>query len=184
MLNLDSSANITRPVLMVPVSVPACPYAASASMIMSQSGSSGWTSWVIPSSYLTSLDRAGSKTASSSPNQLYPDSRRWEKPVSPHDSDKGTVFFWCGYPHVIPMLPLDSFSGLPNMTEDFGDAMFPDISLWDSPRPDNWKMNSRISGGILAAMIPTLFGNCNLCTATAHSWMHSTQMRHTVFWSN
>ena len=31
------------PVLMVPVSMPVCPYAASAAMIMSQAGASGWT---------------------------------------------------------------------------------------------------------------------------------------------
>ena len=58
------------------------------------------------------------------------------------------------------------------------------IALWDTPRTDNRTMSSRITGGILAGMIATLFWNCNLHTETAHSWMYSIQIRHTVFWSN
>ena len=60
-----------RPVLMIPVPVPACPYAALVAMIMSQSGASGWTSWAIPSCFRTSLDRLSRNTMSSSPDQLY-----------------------------------------------------------------------------------------------------------------
>ena len=62
--------------------------------------------------------------------------------------------------------------------------VFLDIGLWDSQRPDNWTMSSRITGGVLACMIATLFWNYSLCIATAHSWMYSTQMWHTGFWSN
>ena len=69
-----TSTNIMKPVLIVPVPVPAFPYAASAAMIMSQSGASGWTSWVIPSCYQTSLDCVGRNTMPSSPDELHPDS--------------------------------------------------------------------------------------------------------------
>ena len=96
------------------------------------------------------------------------------KPVSPHDSDKGTVFSWCGHPQLMPMWPLDSSSSLPSTTTDFGNSIcdpsvFLDIALWDSLQQDNWTMSSNISGGTLAGIISTLFFNCNLCTATAHS---------------
>ena len=37
-----------RPVILVPILVPACPSVAWAVMIRSQSGASGWTSWKIP----------------------------------------------------------------------------------------------------------------------------------------
>ena len=114
-----------RPVLMVPVPVPVCPYAASVAMIMGQSVASGLTSWVIPSCYQTSLDCTGRKTMSSSPDQLYPDSRRWEKPVSTHVSNNGMTFPLCSHSQLMPMWPLDSSSGLPNTTEDFVDA-----TLW------------------------------------------------------
>ena len=35
--------------------------------------------------------------------QLYPDSRRWDKPVSPHGSDKDNVFSLCVHPQPMPM---------------------------------------------------------------------------------
>ena len=52
--------------LMVTVPVPACPYAASVAMIMSQSVGTGWTSRGITSCYQTSLDRVGRNTTSKS----------------------------------------------------------------------------------------------------------------------
>ena len=91
---------------------------------------SGMTSWVIPSCYQTSLDCMGRKTMSSSPDQLDPDSRRWEKPVSPHVSNNGMTFPLCSHSQLMPMWPLDSSSGLSNTTEDFGDA-----TLWHSYVP-------------------------------------------------
>ena len=42
--------------------------------------------------------------------------------------------------------------------------VFFDITLWESPRPENQTMSSRISGGILASIIAALFWNCNLCS--------------------
>ena len=154
--------------------------------LMSQSGASGWTSWALSSYYQMSLDRTGSYTASSSPDQLYSDSRRWEKPVSSHDSDKGTVFPWCGHPQQMPMWPwvarLVSRTRWSTLEMPPCDTpVFLDIALWDSPWPDNRTMSSKLPGGILAGMISTLFWNCNLCTATENSWMYSIQMQHTVF---
>ena len=59
-----------------------------------------------------------------------------------------------------------------------------DIALWDSPRPDNRTMSSRIPSGILVCMIATLFWNCNSWIATAHNWVYSIQRWRNVFWSN
>ena len=98
-----------------------------------QSGASGWMSWATLSFNLTSLNHAGrNMTSTSSPDQLYPDSRWWEKLVSPHDSDKCRVFLWCwcGHPQTMPLWPLDSSSGIPYTTEDLGDA-----TLWHSCVP-------------------------------------------------
>ena len=112
-----------RPVLMFPVPVPACPYTVSAAMITSQSGVSGWMSWATPSCNQTSLDHIGRNRMSNSPDQLYPDSRWYEKPISPHDSVDCMVFPWGCHPQLMPMWKLlYSSSSLANMTEDFGDA--------------------------------------------------------------
>ena len=175
-----------RPVLIVPVPVPAYPYAVSAAVIMSQSGASGWTSWTIPSCYQTSLDRAGRKTTSSSPDQLYPDSRQREKHVSPHDSDKGTVFPGSSSTdaHVVWIaLPVSRTRRTALEMPPCDISIFLDIALWDSPRPGNRTMSSRIPGGILAGMISTFCWNCNLCTATAHDWMYSIKNATYCLWS-
>ena len=169
------------PLLMVPIPVPACPYATSAAMIMSQSGASGRTFWAIPSWYQTTLDCAGRTTTSLSPDQLYVD--------SPDDSDKGMAFSWYGHPQSMPMwlwitLPV-AWTRRTLELPTCDTPVFLDIALWDSPRADNRTMSSRISDGILTGTIATLFWNCNWCTATAHSWMYSIQMLlHNVFWSN
>ena len=184
---IKQSPSHMRPVLMVvPVPLPSCPYAAWATMIMSQSGASGWTSWAISSCYQTPLDRVGRNKTSSSPDQLYPDSRRWEKPVSPQDSDKRPVFPWCDHPQPMPMWHLDSSSGLPNTTGVFGDA-----TLWHScalryhplrqpttRQPTNEFKNSRWDIGWHDCQFVL---KLHLCTATAQSWMYSIKI---VFWSN
>ena len=143
-----------RPVLVVLVPVPACPYAASAVMAMSRSEASGSTSWVVTRSwYQTSLDHAGRNTTATSPDQLYPDSRRWEKPFSPHYSDKGRVFPWCGHPQ-LPKCQSGLWIALPVSRTWWRTMEIPppdtavslDIALWDSPRPDNRTMSSSIPG--------------------------------------
>ena len=134
-----------RPVLMVPVLVPACPYAVSEAMIISQSRASDLMSWAIPRCYQTSLDHADRTTTPSSPDQLYPATWWWEKPVSPHDSDSGVVFPWCGNSQPMPLLPLWItllVSRSWRRTLEIPPCDIPvllDIALWDSPRPDNWK---------------------------------------------
>ena len=122
-----------------------------------------WGIWHLSDScYQTCLDRASRNTTTSSPEQLYPDSRRWEKPVTSHDSDKGTVFPLCGRPQPMPMCLSIALPGSRTRRKTLemplcDTPVFLDIALWDSPRPDNWTMGSRIPGGILAGMIATLF---------------------------
>ena len=164
------------PVPMVPVPVPACPYAASVAI---QSGR------VSDTPLLTNVFLPCGQKHNV---QLYPDSRRREKPVSPHDSEKDMVSSWCIHPRPMPMWPLDGSSLLPNTTEDFGDA-----ALWhpccSSISPSEtahdqttkqWVQEFQISYWL----IPIWYLKCNLCTATAHSWMYMIQMRHTAFRSN
>ena len=116
-----------RSVLMVPFPVPACPYVASAAMIMSQSG---YLAGVIPSYYQTSMEPLGRNTMSNSLNQLNRSSRRWDKLVFPQNSYNDTAFSWCGHPQLMSMRPFDSSSGLLDTMEDFGDA-----TLWHSCVP-------------------------------------------------
>ena len=55
------------------------------------------------------------------------------------------------------------------------------ISFWESPRPDNRTIVSIITGRILVDMIATLAWDGNLHTATAYSWIRSTQINNTAF---
>ena len=57
----------------------------------------------LPSSgYKRSLDCADKDMASSSSDQPRPHSRRWEKTLSPHDTEKGTVLLWCNHIRWMP----------------------------------------------------------------------------------
>ena len=55
------------------------------------------------------------------------------------------------------------------------------ISLWESPRPENWTLFSIITGRILVGMITSLVWDDTLQTATAHSWF--TDLPHCL-WDN
>ena len=56
-----------------------------------------------------------------------------------------------------------------------------DISLREKPRRKNWISFSIITGWLAVGMISITFSDSNLHTTTAHSWMWSTQKRHTAF---
>ena len=56
-----------------------------------------------------------------------------------------------------------------------------DISLWESPQSESGIMFSMITGPILVGIINNLVWGGNLHTAITHSWIWSTQMRHTAF---
>ena len=56
-----------------------------------------------------------------------------------------------------------------------------DISVCESSRPENRTLFSTTRAQILVDMIATLVGDGNLNTRTDHSWMWSTQMRHTAY---
>ena len=173
-----------RPVLVVPVQVPVCPYAASAVMIMSQSGVSGWTSLAIPICLWTMRTETRHPVRLISSIQILDDEKKKQFLLMIRKralSYIGVVILnlcpcglWIALPvswtqwKTVEMPPCDS-------------PIFLDIAHWDSPSPDHRTISSRIPGGILAGMIATLFWNCNLCATTAHSWMYSIQMRHTVF---
>ena len=58
--------------------------------------------------------------------------------------------------------------------------MFLDISVWESPRSDNWIMGSRNYRSDVTGIIPTLLWDYNLHTATALSWMWLAQMQYIV----
>ena len=60
-------------------------------------------SWAISSCYQRSLGHADRDMASSSPDQLHPDSAHWEKRDSPYDTRWGTVFSWWGHPQLMSM---------------------------------------------------------------------------------
>ena len=132
-----------RPVIMFPFLVPVCQHAAAAAMFRSQSGAL-WMFWAISCSYETSVGNADKDTVSSLFDQPLPDPGCWEKTLSPHDTERGTAFVWCGCLQYIPIAP-----GYDGCSHEHGQGLLDGIlwhssNYWHLPpwKPKTWEPNN------------------------------------------
>ena len=111
---------------------------------------------------------------------LIPDTARRLYPLV---TRRGTLF--CDILHSKPTWPLGKTVCLTNAVYDFWNATLLhfkiiDICFWLSLRSENLTIFSTISCRIFVGMITDLVWDGDLHIATTHSWMWSTQMRHTA----
>ena len=118
----------------------------------------------------------GKDRASSPPDQIHPDTGPWEKTLSPHATDKGTVFFYViainRHSHIpwVRLVPSPPRRRTIQMAPCYTQLILY-ISFGESPRPHDRAIFSIIISRIL---IFALVWNVSLYIATAYSWMWST----------
>ena len=165
---------------MIPVLVPVYQRASASAIIKSQSEASVWVSSAISSWYWTSLDRRPIRLIRST---LILDAKRNTFPFIIRRKARSSldvdVLNRCPRSPWVRLL----ISWTLHRTFEMAPCDTPvilEISLWESPWPENRTITSIITGRISVSMHAILVWCGNLHTATVFSWMGLTQMRHTA----